>query len=37
MEGHDIAGRAREKIKDELDWVADVLVHIEPAPGQYDN
>jgi cation diffusion facilitator family transporter len=37
MEGHDIAGRAREKIKEELDWVADVLVHIEPAPGPYHN
>jgi cation diffusion facilitator family transporter len=35
--GHEIGGRAREKIKDELDWVADVLVHIEPAPGKYDN
>ena len=36
MAGHDIAGRARERIKEELDWVADVLVHIEPAPGDYD-
>jgi cation diffusion facilitator family transporter len=34
--GHDIASRARDKIKAELDWVADVLVHIEPAPGKYD-
>jgi cation diffusion facilitator family transporter len=35
MAGHDIAGRVREKIKEELEWVADVLVHIEPAPGDY--
>jgi cation diffusion facilitator family transporter len=35
--GHDIASRARDKIKEELDWVADVLVHVEPAPGRYDN
>jgi divalent metal cation (Fe/Co/Zn/Cd) transporter len=37
MEGHDIAGRTRERIKEDLDWVADVLVHVEPAPGRYDN
>ena len=30
--GHDIASRARDAIRDELDWVADVLVHVEPAP-----
>jgi cation diffusion facilitator family transporter len=35
-EGHDIASRARDQIKAELNWVADVLVHIEPAPGKYD-
>jgi cation diffusion facilitator family transporter len=35
-EGHDIASRARDKIKEELNWVADVLVHVEPAPGKYD-
>ncbi len=30
--GHDIAGRARDAIRGDLDWVADVLVHVEPAP-----
>jgi len=30
--GHDIASRARDAIRDDLDWVADVLVHVEPAP-----
>ena len=34
--GHDIASRTRDRIKEELDWVADVLVHVEPAPGRYD-
>jgi mannose-6-phosphate isomerase-like protein (cupin superfamily) len=33
--GHDIASRARDRIKAELAWVADVLVHVEPAPGRY--
>jgi cation diffusion facilitator family transporter len=28
--GHDIASRARDRIKAELPWVADVLVHVEP-------
>ena len=31
-ESHDIAQRVRERIRDELNWVADVLVHVEPAP-----
>jgi cation diffusion facilitator family transporter len=31
-EGHDIASRARDQIRDELPFVADVLVHVEPAP-----
>ena len=31
-EGHDIASRARDTIREELGWVADVLVHVEPAP-----
>jgi cation diffusion facilitator family transporter len=35
--GHDIASRARDKIKEELSWVADVLVHVEPAPGHDHN
>jgi len=34
--GHDIASRVRDQIKEELNWVADVLVHVEPAPGRYD-
>jgi cation diffusion facilitator family transporter len=28
---HAIAGRVRAKIRQELSWVADVLVHVEPA------
>lgn len=32
-ESHEIATRVRNRIKSELDWVADVLVHIEPYPG----
>jgi cation diffusion facilitator family transporter len=30
---HGIAGRVRAKLKSDLDWVADVLVHVEPAEG----
>jgi len=29
---HDIATDVRMRIRSELDWVADVLVHVEPAP-----
>ncbi len=29
---HDIARQVREKVIQELDWVADVLVHVEPYP-----
>jgi cation diffusion facilitator family transporter len=29
---HDIAHRVRLRILERLDWVADVLVHVEPAP-----
>ena len=29
-ESHEIATRVRVRIKEELDWVADVLVHVEP-------
>jgi cation diffusion facilitator family transporter len=29
---HDIAQAVRERIRGELPWVADVLVHVEPAP-----
>jgi len=31
-ESHDIATEVRFAIRRELDWVADVLVHVEPAP-----
>lgn len=31
-ESHDIAQTVRERIREQLDWVADVLVHVEPAP-----
>jgi cation diffusion facilitator family transporter len=33
LEGHDIASRARDEIKAQLEWVADVLVHVEPTGG----
>jgi len=29
---HEIAHEVRMKIVESLDWVADVLVHVEPAP-----
>ena len=32
-EAHDIATRARIDLCERLDWIADVLVHVEPAPG----
>jgi cation diffusion facilitator family transporter len=31
-DSHDIAQQVREKVKGQLKWVADVLVHVEPAP-----
>lgn len=30
---HDLATQVRDRIKQELDWVADVLVHVEPYQG----
>jgi cation diffusion facilitator family transporter len=30
LESHEIATQVREKIRAEVDWVADVLVHVEP-------
>jgi divalent metal cation (Fe/Co/Zn/Cd) transporter len=30
---HEIATRVRDKIRQQLPWVADVLVHVEPWPG----
>jgi divalent metal cation (Fe/Co/Zn/Cd) transporter len=32
-DSHDIATQVRGAIKDTLPWVADVLVHVEPAPA----
>jgi cation diffusion facilitator family transporter len=32
-ESHDIATLVRLHIRERLDWIADVLVHVEPAPG----
>ncbi len=32
-ESHDIATATRNSLQEQLGWVADVLVHIEPAPG----
>jgi cation diffusion facilitator family transporter len=35
---HDIAEQVRNRIRHDLDWVADVLVHVEPSPrGQRRN
>jgi len=34
---HDIAQRVRERVCQKLPWVADVLVHVEPAPAQPRN
>ena len=31
-ESHEIAAQVKTQIKKRLDWVADVLVHVEPAP-----
>jgi cation diffusion facilitator family transporter len=31
-ESHEIATQVRIEVKETLDWVADVLVHVEPAP-----
>jgi cation diffusion facilitator family transporter len=30
---HEIATRVRDRIRQQLPWVADVLVHVEPYPG----
>lgn len=32
-DSHEIARRVRDSIREKLPWVADVLVHVEPAPG----
>jgi divalent metal cation (Fe/Co/Zn/Cd) transporter len=31
-QSHEIAHQVRLEILERLDWVADVLVHVEPAP-----
>jgi cation diffusion facilitator family transporter len=31
-ESHDIAAQVKQRIKDRLNWVADVLIHVEPSP-----
>lgn len=35
-DAHGIGGHVRSRVRQELDWVADVLVHVEPA-GQTDS
>lgn len=32
-DGHEIAQNVRERVTEQLPWVADVLVHVEPWPG----
>jgi cation diffusion facilitator family transporter len=32
-QAHGVAGHVRQRIRADLDWVADVLVHVEPAAG----
>lgn len=32
-DSHEVATRVRDRIRRQLPWVADVLVHVEPAPG----
>ncbi len=36
-ESHQIAHEVRLRIRQQLDWVADVLVHVEPWPGPQGN
>ena len=31
-QSHQLAHEVRQRVVHELDWVADVLVHVEPAP-----
>jgi divalent metal cation (Fe/Co/Zn/Cd) transporter len=33
-ESHEIAVKVKAQVKKRLNWVADVLVHVEPAPDQ---
>jgi len=32
-QSHDIAQNVRMRVVDQVEWVADVLVHVEPAPN----
>ena len=32
-DSHEVATRVRDHIRQQLPWVADVLVHVEPSPG----
>ncbi len=32
---HDIAERVRQRIRQDVNWVADVLVHVEPSPRNH--
>jgi len=32
QEGHGVGGRVRSAAREQIGWVADVLVHVEPAP-----
>lgn len=32
-ESHELAGRVRSRLRQELTWVADVLIHVEPSPA----
>ncbi len=32
-QSHDLAHEVRLRVVEQVDWVADVLVHVEPAPG----
>jgi divalent metal cation (Fe/Co/Zn/Cd) transporter len=31
-QSHEIAHKVQYQVREQLDWVADVLVHVEPAP-----
>jgi divalent metal cation (Fe/Co/Zn/Cd) transporter len=37
QESHDLATATRFLIREKLDWVADVIVHIEPFTGGRQN
>jgi len=37
FDSHELATRVRFKIREHLDWIADVLVHVEPHPEKGDS